>query len=170
VAGPYHGGVVGASASAGESWAELGRVLFRWLSPEGQARWARPALLVTAVVAGVLYGWQATGNLEIYYAAGVRSMSMSWHDFFFAALDPRGTVSLDKLPGAFWVQALSARLFGFSAGAIVAPQVAEGVITVLVLFRAVRRLAGPLAAVTAAAVLALAPRRWRSTGETSLTP
>jgi 4-amino-4-deoxy-L-arabinose transferase-like glycosyltransferase len=110
-----------------------------------------------AVVAGVLYGWQATGNLEIYYAAGVRSMSMSWHDFFFAALDPRGTVSLDKLPGAFWVQALSARLFGFSAWAIVAPQVAEGVITVLVLFRAVGRLAGPLAAVTAAAVLALAP-------------
>jgi 4-amino-4-deoxy-L-arabinose transferase-like glycosyltransferase len=112
---------------------------------------------VIAALAGVLYGWQATGNLEIYYAAGVRSMSMSWHDFFFAALDPRGTVSLDKLPGAFWVQALSARLFGFSAGAIVAPQVAEGVITVLVLFRAVRRLAGPLAAVTAAAVLAVAP-------------
>jgi 4-amino-4-deoxy-L-arabinose transferase-like glycosyltransferase len=113
--------------------------------------------LAIAVVAGVLYGWQATGNLEIYYAAGVRAMSMSWHDFFFAAFDPRGTVSLDKLPGAFWVQALSARLFGFSAGAIVAPQVAEGVITVLVLFRAVRRLAGPLAAVTAAAVFALAP-------------
>jgi 4-amino-4-deoxy-L-arabinose transferase-like glycosyltransferase len=157
VAAPYHGGVVGAGASAGESWAGLGRVLFGWLSPEDDARWARPALLVMAVVAGVLYGWQATGNLEIYYAAGVRSMSMSWHDFFFAALDPRGTVSLDKLPGAFWVQALSARLFGFSAGAIVAPQVAEGAITVLVLFRAVRRLAGPLAAVSAAAVLALAP-------------
>ncbi len=157
MAAPYHGGVVGAGAGAGESWVGLGRVVFRWLCPEGQARWARPALLVIAVVAGVLYGWQATGSLEIYYAAGVRSMSMSWHDFFFAALDPRGTVSLDKLPGAFWVQALSARLFGFSAGAIVAPQVAEGVITVLVLFRAVRRLAGPLAAVTAAAVLALAP-------------
>jgi 4-amino-4-deoxy-L-arabinose transferase-like glycosyltransferase len=132
-------------------------VLRRWLFPEDQPRWARPALLLIAVVAGVLYGWQATGNLEIYYAAGVRSMSMSWHDFFFAGLDPRGTVSLDKLPGAFWVQALSARLFGFSAAAIVAPQVAEGVITVLVLFRAVRRLAGPSAAVTAAAVLALSP-------------
>jgi 4-amino-4-deoxy-L-arabinose transferase-like glycosyltransferase len=114
-------------------------------------------MLVIAAVAGVLYGWQATGNLEIYYAAGVRSMSMSWHAFFFAAFDPRATVSLDKLPGAFWVQALSARLFGFSAAAIVAPQVVEGVLTVLVLFRAVRRLAGPLAGVVAAAVLALAP-------------
>jgi 4-amino-4-deoxy-L-arabinose transferase-like glycosyltransferase len=134
-----------------------GRILLRWLSPEDQPRWARPALLVIAVVAGVLYGLQATGSLEIYYAAGVRSMSMSWHNFFFAALDPRGTVSLDKLPGAFWVQALSARLFGFSAGALVAPQVAEGVITVLVLYRAVRRLAGPWAAVVAAGVLAVAP-------------
>ena len=143
--------------SAGESWAGLGRALLRPLSPEGEARWARPALLVIAVVAGMLYGWRATGNLEIYYAAGVRSMSMSWHAFFFAALDPRATVSLDKLPGAFWVQALSARLFGFSAAAIVAPQVVEGVLTVLVLFRAVRRLAGPLAGVVAAAVLALAP-------------
>ena len=148
---------VGAGASAGQPRAGLGPVLRRWLLPEDQPGWARPALLAIAVVAGVLYGWQATGNLEIYYAAGVRSMSMSWHAFFFAALDPRGTVSLDKLPGAFWVQALSARLFGFSAGAIVAPQVAEGVVTVLVLFRAVRRLAGPVAAVTAAAVLALAP-------------
>jgi 4-amino-4-deoxy-L-arabinose transferase-like glycosyltransferase len=149
--------VDGAGTRAGESGAGLRQSLFRWISPDGQPPWARPALLLTAVVAGLLYGWQATGNLEIYYAAGVRSMSMSWHDFFFAALDPRGTVSLDKLPGAFWVQALSARLFGFSPAAIVAPQVVEGVITVLVLFRAVRRLAGPAAAVIAAAGLALAP-------------
>ena len=117
----------------------------------------RPTLLLLAVAAGLLYGWSATGNLEIYYASGVRSMSMSWHDFFFAAVDPRGTVTLDKLPGAFWVQALSARIFGFSAGAIVAPQVVEGVLTVLVLFRSVRRLAGPVAAISAAAVLVLAP-------------
>jgi 4-amino-4-deoxy-L-arabinose transferase-like glycosyltransferase len=152
------GGVeVERKTSASESWAELRRVLLRPLSPAGEVRWARPALLVIAGVAGVLYGWQATGNLEIYYAAGVRSMSMSWHAFFFGAFDPRATMSLDKLPGAFWVQALSARLFGFSAAAIVAPQVVEGVLTVLVLFRAVRRLAGPLAGVVAAAVLALAP-------------
>jgi 4-amino-4-deoxy-L-arabinose transferase-like glycosyltransferase len=132
-------------------------VLLRPLSPADEARWAGPALLVIAIVAGVLYGWQATGSLEIYYAAGVRSMSMSWHAFFFGAFDPHATVSLDKLPGAFWVQALSARLLGFSAAAIVAPQVVEGVLTVLVLFRAVGRLAGPLAGVVAAAVLALAP-------------
>jgi 4-amino-4-deoxy-L-arabinose transferase-like glycosyltransferase len=109
------------------------------------------------VVAGVLYGSNATGNLEIYYAAAVRSMSVSWHDFVFAAFDPAGTISVDKLPGAFWVQALSVRLFGVHAWALVAPQVVEGMASVLVLYRIVRRLTGPLAACLAAAALVLSP-------------
>ena len=72
-------------------------------------------------------------------------MSMSWHNFFFAAFDPAGTITVDKLPGAFWVQALSVRLFGVHAWALVAPQVLEGMASVLVLYRVVRRLAGPVA-------------------------
>ncbi len=93
-----------------------------WRSPEGQPSWARPALLALTAVAGFLYAWQATGNLEVYYAAAVRIMSMSWHNFFFAAFDPAGTITVDKLPGTFWVQALSVRLFGVHAWAIIAPQ------------------------------------------------
>jgi 4-amino-4-deoxy-L-arabinose transferase and related glycosyltransferases of PMT family len=69
-------------------------------------------------------------------------MSESWHDFIFGAFDPAGTVTVDKLPGALWVQALSLRVFGFHIWALVLPQVVEGVLTVLVLYRAVRRLAG----------------------------
>jgi len=84
-------------------------------------------------------------------------MSMSWHNFFFAAFDPAGTVSLDKLPGAFWVQALSIRLFGVHAWALVLPQVVEGVLTVLVVFRAVWRLAGPVAGISAAAIVLVSP-------------
>jgi hypothetical protein len=38
-------------------------------------------------------------------------MAHSWHDFFYGAFDPLGTVSVDKLPGALWIQALSVRLF-----------------------------------------------------------
>ena len=128
-----------------------------WRSPEDQPRWARPALLGLAVLAGFLYAWNATGNLEIYYAAAVRSMSMSWHDFVFASFDPAGTISVDKLPGAFWVQALSVRVFGLHAWAIVAPQVVEGMASVLVLYRVVRRLSGALAGIVAAAVLVLSP-------------
>jgi 4-amino-4-deoxy-L-arabinose transferase-like glycosyltransferase len=84
-------------------------------------------------------------------------MSMSWHDFFFAAFDPAGTVSLDKLPGAFWIQALSVRAFGVNAWAIVLPQVLEGACSVLVLYRIVRRLCGPIAGLVAAFVLAVSP-------------
>ena len=101
-----------------------------WRSPGNQPAWARPALLFLTALAGVLYSWDATGNLEIYYAAAVRSMAMSWHNFFFAAFDPAGTISLDKLPGAFWVQALCARVFGVHAWVIVAPQVVEGMASV----------------------------------------
>src|ERR1700722_848714 len=120
-----------------------------WQSPADQPAWARPALLGVTALAGFLYSWKASGNLEIYYAAAVRSMSMSWHNFFFAAFDPAATVTLDKLPGAFWIQALFVRLFGVHAWAIVAPQVAEGMASVLVLYRTVRRLAGPLAGILA---------------------
>ena len=78
------------------------------------------------MVAGFLYAWNATGNLEIFYAAAVRSMSMSWHNFVFAAFDPAGTITVDKLPGAFWVQALSVRVFGLHPWAIVAPSGGRG--------------------------------------------
>ena len=82
---------------------------------------------------------------------------MSWHNFFFAAFDPAATITLDKLPGAFWLQALSVRIFGVHAWALVAPQVVEGMASVLVLYRVVRRLSGPLAAIVAAGVLVFSP-------------
>jgi 4-amino-4-deoxy-L-arabinose transferase-like glycosyltransferase len=109
-------------------------------------------------VAAVAYGWGMNGaSLENYYAAAARSMSTSWHSLFFGAFDPAGTISIDKLPGAIWPQALLLRVVGFHTWAIVLPQVVEGVLTVLVLYRAVRRLAGPTAGITAAAVLAASP-------------
>ena len=118
----------------------------------------RLALVVIAALAGLSYGWSmGQGTLEYYYGAAVRSMSMSWHDFIFGAFDPAGTVTLDKLPGAFWLQALSVRAFGFHPWAIVLPQVVEGILTVLVLYRAVYRLAGPTAGLISALVLAASP-------------
>jgi 4-amino-4-deoxy-L-arabinose transferase-like glycosyltransferase len=129
-----------------------------WRSPPDQPQWARPALLAISALAGVAYGWGMGGAaLEAFYGAAARSMSTSWHDFFFGALDPAGTISVDKIPGALWPQALSLRVFGFHIWAIVLPQVIEGIVTVLALYRAVRRLAGPVAGITAAAVLAASP-------------
>ena len=134
------------------------RFLTPWRSPADQPVWARPALLAIAVVAAVAYGWGMAGaSVEPFYGAAARSMSESWHDFIFGAFDPAGTVTVDKLPGALWVQALSLRVFGFHIWALVLPQVVEGVLTILVLYRAVRRLAGPVAGLTAAVVLAVTP-------------
>ncbi len=129
-----------------------------WRSPPGQPRWARPALLGVAALATLSYAW-GVGNatLETYYGAAVRSMSASWRNFLFGAFDPWGTVTVDKLPGAFWVQALSVRIFGFHTWSLVLPQAVEGALTVLVLYRAVRRVAGPSAGLVAALVLAATP-------------
>jgi 4-amino-4-deoxy-L-arabinose transferase-like glycosyltransferase len=130
----------------------------RATAPRPAAGLGRPTVLLVAGLAGLAYAWALTADpLEPYYAAAVRSMSVSWHDFIFGAFDPAGTVTVDKLPGALWVQALAVRAFGFHTWAIVAPQAVEGVLTVLVLYRAVRRLAGPAAGLIAAAVLAVSP-------------
>src|SRR5580693_6691578 len=144
-----------APASGAPRWR---RFLTPWRSPADQPAWARPALLAIAVVAAVAYGWGMAGaSVEPFYGAAARSMSESWHDFIFGAFDPAGTVTVDKLPGELWVQALSLRVFGFHIWALVLPQVIEGVLTILVLYRAVRRLAGPAAGLIAAAVLAVTP-------------
>src|SRR5690242_8445761 len=88
------------------------RRLAFWRSPVDQPGWCRPVLLGVAVLAGVAYGWRLNRDgLEPYYAASVRSMASSWHDFLYGAFDPDGLVTLDKLPGAFWPQALSVRVF-----------------------------------------------------------
>ena len=136
----------------------VSRALRFWASPPDQPSWARPVLLVIAALSAVAYSTGAAhASLEPYYGAAARSMSQSWRDFAFGAFDPSGTITVDKLPGALWPQALSLRVFGFHIWAFVLPQVIEGVITILVLYRAVRLLAGPTAGLIAAAVLASTP-------------
>jgi 4-amino-4-deoxy-L-arabinose transferase-like glycosyltransferase len=136
----------------------LQRVSF-WRGPKDAPAWARPAVLLIAALSAVSYGWNAGRpvNIEIYYAAAARSMTASVGNFFFGAFDPAGLMTTDKLPGAFWLQALSSAFFGPERWALVVPQVIEGALTVLVLYHAVRRLAGPGAGVLAAAILAISP-------------
>jgi 4-amino-4-deoxy-L-arabinose transferase-like glycosyltransferase len=129
-----------------------------WRGMSEQVWLRRLALVAIAALAGLLYAWaMGRDTLEYYYAAADRSMSMSWHDFIFGAFDPAGTITVDKLPGALWLQALSVRAFGMHTWAIILPQVIEGILTVLVLYRAVTRLAGPAAGLIAALVLAVSP-------------
>jgi 4-amino-4-deoxy-L-arabinose transferase-like glycosyltransferase len=128
-------------------------------APDRRRFWLRYAVLaLIAALAGLTYAWAANqDNLEPYYAGAVRSMSASWHNFIFGAVDPAATISLDKLPGAFWLQALAVRALGFHTWVVILPQTVEGVLTVLVLYRAVSRFSTPAAGLIAAAIVAVSP-------------
>ncbi len=119
----------------------------------------RLALSAIVVVALAFRVWQLDTSSFIipYYYAGVRSMTASWHNFFFNAFDPAGFISLDKPPVAFWIQAASAKLFGFGPLAVLLPQVAEGIGAILILYALVRRRFGVAAGLLAASVLAVNP-------------
>jgi len=98
-----------------------------------------------------------TTSVNTYYAAAIKSMLMSWHNFFFVAFDPSGFVSIDKPPLGFWIQAASARLFGFSEWSLLLPEALATVASVAVLYILVRRIFGPTAGLIAALALALMP-------------
>jgi len=129
---------------------------------EGSTRsrfWPLLGLAVIVVLGLGLRSWRlgASGFITPYYMAGVRSMMVSWHNFFFNAFDPAGFVSIDKPPLAFWAQTLSAELFGFSPSSILLPQALEGLASVLVLYHLVRRVFGTAAGLFAALFLTLTP-------------
>ena len=122
-------------------------------------RWEGPALLVVlALSAGLnLFGLANEGYANEYYAAAVRSMLGSWHNFFFVSFDPGGFVTVDKPPLGFMVQTISAKIFGFHGWSILLPQALAGVAAVGLLYYLVRRVWGPLAGLVAASALAVSP-------------
>ena len=119
--------------------------------------WLGLAAIIGLAVALRCWRLAQNGFGNEYYSAGVRSMLESWHNFFFNSFDPAGFVSLDKPPVAFWIQAASARLFGFSGLSLLLPQAIEGVAAILLLFHLVRRRFGAPAGLLAALFLALTP-------------
>jgi len=121
--------------------------------------WEASALVAVLILALVFRLWGLDQNrwgIE-YYTAGVRSMMMNWHNFFYAAFDPAGFISIDKPPVALWLQVISVKLFGFHPLSILMPQVLEGVGSVWILFHLVRRRFGVSAALLSALFLATTP-------------
>ncbi|GCE21078.1 glycosyltransferase family 39 protein [Dictyobacter kobayashii] len=100
-------------------------------------------------------GQNGYGNA--YYAAGVRSMADSWHNFFFVSFDPGGFVTIDKPPLGFWLQTLSTKIFGFTPFSIFLPQALCGVLAVWLLYALVKRHFGPVAGLVAGLALAVTP-------------
>jgi 4-amino-4-deoxy-L-arabinose transferase-like glycosyltransferase len=121
--------------------------------------WVRPALIGLLGTTALLYLWNlaASGWANAYYSAAVLAGTKSWAAFFFGSLDASNFITVDKAPGALWVMEISARLFGFNAWSVLAPQALEGVATVAIVYLAVRRWFGPAAGLLAGAVVALTP-------------
>ena len=117
-----------------------------------------PLVGVTALAA-VLNTWSLAQNgyANIFYSAGVKSMLLSWHNFFFVSADPNGLITIDKPPLGLWLQAASAKLFGFLPLSLLLPEALAGVATVAALYLIVRRRFGILAATASAATLAVFP-------------
>ncbi|HWT32335.1 MAG TPA: glycosyltransferase family 39 protein, partial [Microbacterium sp.] len=128
--------------------------------PRGWPGWSgwTVGLVVLAVLATALTTWGIwSGSQSDYYASIALSMSKSWSNFFFGAFDPAGTVTLDKIPGSFWIPALFVKVFGFSTFTVILPNALAAVASALLVAFAGKRLAGPAAGLIAGAVVVATP-------------
>jgi 4-amino-4-deoxy-L-arabinose transferase-like glycosyltransferase len=121
--------------------------------------WQRLGLLGIMLVSIFMNFYQlgTNGFGNLYYASGVRSMLDNWQNFFFVSYDPGGFVTVDKPPLGFWIQTLSAKLFGFTPFSVLLPEALAGVLSVFILYRLVRRHFGAVAGLLAALALAVSP-------------
>jgi 4-amino-4-deoxy-L-arabinose transferase-like glycosyltransferase len=92
-----------------------------------------------------------------FYDAAVRSMAMSWHNFFFGAFEPGGSVSIDKPPIDLWLQVIGVKLLGFSSTTLKLPEALAGIVSVPLLYVTVRRMWSAPAGIAAAAAMAVLP-------------
>ena len=103
------------------------------------------------------YAIAQLGYGNAYYAAAIKSMTQSFHNFFFVSFDPAGMVSVDKPPLALWVQALFVLVFGYHGWAMLLPQALAGTGACLMMYALVARYFGRPAGLISALVFALTP-------------
>lgn len=92
-----------------------------------------------------------------YYTAAVQSMLQSFHNFFYASFDPAGYVTVDKPPVTFWVQTVSAAIFGLHGWSVILPQALAGIGSVLLIYFLIKPSFGKTAARISSLVMACTP-------------
>jgi 4-amino-4-deoxy-L-arabinose transferase-like glycosyltransferase len=112
---------------------------------------------ITALATVLRFASFALVPTNSFYDAAVRSMGLSWHNFFYGAFEPAAQVSIDKTPVDLWLQVASTKLLGLSSVAVRLPEALAGVLAVPLVYDLVRRLFGRTAGVGAAAALAVLP-------------
>ncbi len=121
-----------------------------------QYEWAALALITIAAAALRLIHIGRVSP-DPFYDAAVRSMGLSWHNFFFGAFEPGGSVSIDKPPVDLWLQVVSVKLLGFSSTTLKLPEAIAGIATVPLLFVVVKRVWSTTAGLAAALAIAVLP-------------
>ena len=113
---------------------------------------------ITLLAAGLHFAnLSALGDANTYYSAAVKSILQSWHNFFFIAAEPGGSVTVDKPPLGLWVEAPFALIFGVHGWSVSLPNILAGIGSVLLLYALVKRHLGELAGLVAALTLTLTP-------------
>lgn len=125
-------------------------------APAIPLRWIALAL-ITALAAALRLIDLGSVRLDPFYDAAVRSMGVSWHNFFFGAYEPGGSVSIDKPPLDLWLQVASVKLFGWGSTSLKLPEALAGTLSVPLLYAAIRRPFGAVAGLVAALALAVLP-------------
>lgn len=80
------------------------------------------------------YAISNNGTGNEYYAACIKSMTQSFHNFFFVSFDPAGMVSVDKSPFGLWVQAISVLIFGYHGWSMLLPQALAGTASCILIY------------------------------------
>jgi len=145
-----------AAATAPRRWRQT-------FSADGERAWPlrqeHAALAAILVLSGLLEFVRLSQNgfANDYYSAAVKSMLRSLHNFFYVAADPNGLITVDKPPLGLWLQAISAKIFGFSALSLLVPEGICAVLAVALLYRIVAPRFGKVAALLSAFTLAVFP-------------
>ncbi|MFM9278111.1 glycosyltransferase family 39 protein [Paenibacillus jiagnxiensis] len=123
-----------------------------------QSRMDIPLMLIM-VLSAFLGGYNIWQDqyANTYYTTAVAAMLENWHNFFFASLDSAGSVSIDKPPVTFWIQTLSAYIFGLHGWSVILPQAFAQVGSVLLIYLLVKPTFGLAAARLSAFAMACTP-------------
>ena len=124
--------------------------------PGRGAEWAVVGLITLGAAILRLYKIAEVPG-DPFYDAAVRSMGLSWHNFFFGAFEPGGSVSIDKPPVDLWLQVISTKVLGYSRTSLRLPEALAGIAAVPLIYESMRRLWSGVAGIAAAAALAVLP-------------
>ncbi|MEC1021047.1 ArnT family glycosyltransferase [Bacillus paralicheniformis] len=113
-------------------------------------------ILLAALILNTYNIWQDNAANQ-YYLAAVKSMTQSFHNFFFASFDSSGFVSVDKPPVVLWIQTIFAKIFGVHTWSVILPQALAGTGSVYLLYALIKPKFGKGAARISALVMALTP-------------